>query len=295
MRPKVLVSLPDDRQEYQALQGVEGRTAAERHGLDVDIAYCQSQPSRQLKQISEAIQASPAERPVAIIIHLISIGALEALAYLAVKAGIGWVVLDEATYLEGLRRNFPERLVALVTTDNHAMGALQARIARALLPRGGAVVCVEGPSVSPVTIHRRDGMAQALGDRIKVVKTLGGDWTEAGGESAISTWLQLNRRVERPDLVVAQNDLMAAGARKALRALRPDWGDVLITGCDGLPGGGQRQVREGALAATVIQPTTVPASIELVARSLRGEKVPPTTVLQPSAYPRLEELERRGG
>ena len=76
--------------------------------------------------------------------------------------------------------------------------------------------------------------------------------------------------------------------------MKPDWRDLLFTGCDGLPGGGQRLVQEKLLAATVVQPTTVGPSVELVARSLRGEQVPATTYLAPRTYPAIEELERRG-
>ena len=42
-----------------------------------------------------------------------------------------------------------------------------------------------------------------------------GDWTEAGGEKAVASWLRLKTTETLPPNVVAsQNDLMAAGARR---------------------------------------------------------------------------------
>ena len=181
-------------------------------------------------------------------------------------------------------------VVAQVASDNREVGRLQARLFRALLPAGGTVVSVEGPGLSAAVSDRRDGLREGLvGSRVSIVKTLTADWSGEGAERAMSFWLRLGSRGARPALVGAQNDLMAAGARKAVLALRPEWRDVLFTGVDGLPEGGQRQVREKALVATVVQPLTAGVGIELVARWLRGEKVPPTQLVAPRTYPSLEE------
>lgn len=292
MPARVLVSLPDERQEYQALQGQEARAAAQRLGLDVEVSYCQGDPAQQIQQIKEAIQEPAGSRPAAVVLHLIAVGALESIAYQAVKARVGWIVLDPAPYLDRLRKEFPDRLIALVTTDNRAMGQHQAQLVHALLPAGGAVLTIEGPSISPAAIHRREGFAEHVGPQIKLVKSLTGDWSQASAERALGVWLQLGARKERPDLIAAQNDLMALGARTAVRSLRPEWSEVHVIGCDGLPDGGQRLIREGVLTATVVQPTTTGVCLDLVARSLRGEAVPASTVLQPSLFPSLEELRR---
>ena len=138
--------------------------------------------------------------------------------------------------------------------------------------------------------------AELRGSRVSLVRTLSADWTEAGAEWAVSSWLGSEEGQEvRPHLVAAQNDAMAMGARKAMQAHRPGWASLPVTGCDGLPDGGQRYVREGLLAATVVKPTTAGQGVDLVARSLRGEPVPPFLVLPPRSFPSLEELLGRAG
>ncbi len=291
--PRVLVSLIDEGQDYQHLQGSDARTTAARLGFDVNVVYSKGDTATQLRQIDQAIQAPEGSRPAAVIVQTLSAPAMEPAARAALRIDVGWVCLDPAFYLDSLQRANPGKLVALVTVDGREMGRIQAQIFRALLHRGGSVLHVEGPVLAPSVINRREGMRDGLrGSAIEVIKTLNGDWTEASGEKAATFWLRLGRSA-RPDLIGAQNDAMASGVRKAIQAWKPEWLDVPITGMDGLPTGGQRMVREGILAATVVQPTTTGAAIELVARARRGERVPPSTTLPSRAFPSVEELQRK--
>ena len=290
--PRVLVSLIDEGQEYQRLQGSDALATGERLGFEVSVVYGKGDPATQARQIEEAVKGPEAGRPTAVVVQPLSAAALEGAARAALDAGIGWVSLEPAFYLDALQRTHPGKLVAVVTADAQEMGRLQARIVRALLPRGGSVVAIEGPVLSPPVINRREGLRDGLrGSGVEIVKTLAGDWTEASGEKAATLWLRLGRAA-RPSLIAAQNDAMAAGARKAIAAWKPEWLDLPITGCDGLPDGGQRMVREKTLSATVVQPTSTGPAIELVARGLRGETVPPATSLSARTFPSLEELER---
>ncbi|HET6437586.1 MAG TPA: substrate-binding domain-containing protein [Anaeromyxobacter sp.] len=295
MAPRVLFSQLDRTQEYQQMQEEEGRAAAARAGLEAEAVYCQNDPATQLEQVSRAMRGPEATRPVAVIIQPAAVAGLEALAREAARTGVGWVAMDSAPYLEGLQREFPGKLLALVSPDQREIGRMMAKLIRAVLPRGGRIVHLEGPSLVAPVIHRRIGMMEVLkGSGVEVVKTLTGDWGEASGEKATTFWLKLGSRKERPDLVAAQNDAMATGAWKALRALKPEWGDVPLIGCDGLPNGGQRLVRENMLLGTVVQPTTFPASVEAVVRSLHGEAVAPATLLAPSIFPALEQIRLPG-
>ncbi|HET6438536.1 MAG TPA: sugar ABC transporter substrate-binding protein [Anaeromyxobacter sp.] len=295
MAGTVLFSLLGDDQEFQKMQAEEGQSAAARAGLAAEVVYCHNSPSAQLQQLQSALKAPPATRPVAIAFQPAAVTGLEALARTAVQGGVGWISFDAAPYLQGLQREFPGKLVALVSTDNREMGRLMARAIHALLPRGGKIVHLEGPSLGGPVIHRREGLLEGLqGSGVTLVKTLTGDWTESSGERAATFWLKLGSRKERPDLVAAQNDLMAAGAHKAIHTLRPDWGEIPFVGCDGLPHGGQRLVKEKVLRATMVQQSMTGAAVELVVRAMRGEKIPPATYLPPHMFPTLEEIERRG-
>jgi len=290
---RVLVSLLHQDQEYQQMQAEEARSTGARIGLEVEVAFCNADLSVQVGQITEALRRSGASRPGALVLQPVAVAGLEELARTALEGGVVWISFDSAVYLDRLREALPERAAAVVTVDNREMGRLQARLFQALLPRGGKVLYLEGPSVSPSTIRRREGVQEGLrGSRVEIIKTLTGDWSEASGERAAAFWLRLSEKKIRPDLIGAQNDLMAAGARKAIEAIQPAWLDIPFTGCDGLPEGGQRLVRERSLAATVVQPPTAGPAVELAARALRGEPVPPMTLLSPHTFPPIEELER---
>jgi GntR family transcriptional repressor for pyruvate dehydrogenase complex len=65
---------------------------------------------------------------------------------------------------------------------------------------------------------------------------LSADWTTAGGERVVKSWLRLKTNEgRRPAVIVAQNDEMASGARRAALAHDPEWRGVPVLGCDGLP------------------------------------------------------------
>jgi ABC-type sugar transport system substrate-binding protein len=140
-------------------------------------------------------------------------------------------------------------------------------------------------------LRRRMADQELKGSKVQFAHAVAADWTTEGAEWAVSSWLGENREA-RFEAVCAQNDEMALGARNAIRNHRPDWSGPL-TGCDGLPDGGQRLVREGQLAATVVKPPTGGAGMELVAAALRGEQVPPHVLLPPRSVPELDALGKK--
>ncbi len=292
---KVLVLLISEKQEFQRLQAEEARAAGRRTGLEVEVRHAEHDPANQLRQIHETIRAPAHRRPAALVVEPAATVGLDAAARAAAQAGVGWVLLgDRAPALERVRQEFPQRLVASVGTDNDEVGRIQAALFRALLPAGGGLLYVEGPSFSAAAMHRREATQKALaGSRIEILKSLSGDWTQTSAEKAATVWLKHWARSRRPDLVGAQNDEMALGVRNAVLAVQPGWKDVPFVGVDGLPGGGQRLVREGILAATVVTPAPTGRAIELIAAALRGDPVPPFTLMPPRAHPPAQELLQR--
>ncbi len=293
-RNLVVVSLLTARQEFQRQQEQDARAAAARAGLRVEVVFAENDPAAQIRQLESAIRLPPESRPAAFVVETVAAVGFEQIARGALAAGIGWVVISSrAPSLDALRREFPGGLVASAGIDEMEIGRIQARQILALLQKGGTVLYVEGPSMSAATIFRRRTAEQGLkGSPVSIVRTVSGDWTAAGAEWAVSSWLGVDENREvRFDMVAAQNDEMAMGARAALAAQRPDWSGP-FTGCDGLVNLGQRYVREGKLAATVVKATTAGPGVELVAGFLRGDPVPPQLVLSPASFPPLDELRR---
>jgi ABC-type sugar transport system substrate-binding protein len=292
-RPRILASFLSKDQEFQVMQAADAQVAASRAGFDLEVLYADQNAVQQIHQLFKFIHAPVSERPLAIVVETVVGEGLERVARNAVRAGISWVLLNRrVAYLESLRREHPQLAIAAVSGDQLAVGRIQGRQFRALLPRGGNVLYLQGPPDTSAAQERLQGAREIVQGTGIQLRTLEGDWTEAGAEKVVTNALRLKTAdTLKPDLVGAQNDAMAVGARKALVAVRPDWARVPFTGCDGLPDGGQRLVNVRQLAATIIAPSNAGPAIDLVARWLKTKEPPPPLVmLSPVSYPPEADL-----
>jgi ABC-type sugar transport system substrate-binding protein len=288
MPERLVVSLTSADQEYQALQAEDAREAGRRLGLEVEVLYAEDNGVRQIQQLFGFVHAASGERPAALLVHTRVPDGLERVARNAVRAGLGWILLNRtAPYLDAMKAEHPALAVGAVTTDHVGIGRIHARQLSGLCPDGSQVLYVQGPADAPAARLRLEGFEEATRGRTYDVKVVNGDWTAASAEKAIAGWLRLRTSdLFRPAAVVCQNDNMARGARKALEGLRAEWARLPFLGCDGLPGGGQRDVDEGRLFATVAIPSCAGPAVELAASWIRTGRVPPArTVLEPAPYP----------
>jgi ABC-type sugar transport system substrate-binding protein len=286
-KKRLVASFLSEDQEFQVMQAADAKLAAERAGLDLEVVYADNNAVLQIQQLFRFVHAPEAERPAAIIVETVVGEGLERVARNAARVGIGWVLLNRrVAYLESLRQEWPRLPISMVGTNQLEVGRIQGRQFRALLPKGGSVLYVQGPADTSAARERLEGMQESIaGTRIET-KVLYGEWTEGSATKAVVAWLRLKTSEGfHPALVGAQNDAMAIGARKALIAQRQEWSRLPFTGCDGLPEGGQRLVDVKLLAATVIVPSNAGPAVDLVARFLKGEPAPPEIVLSPSSYP----------
>ncbi len=294
MSRKIVVALLTDKQGFQRRQAEDARSAAILASHEVEVLFAGSSSSNQLQQLMGCIGAPTEQRPAGLVVEAVSAGAFEAVARAAAQAGIGWVLLSsEAPCVSYLKAEYPKVPISSVAVDNKEIGPIEAQQCRALLPKGGQIVSLEGPGVSAVTIDRRGGLNQGLlGSNVKIGKTIVADWTEPEAERVFTNWLRL-KSAFRPDLVVAQNDAMALGAHRALLAVRKEWAGVPLIGVDGLPEEGQKLVKDGILLATIVTPLTAGKAVEVLARGLGGEPLPSALVMPVHSFPPIEELARR--
>ena len=181
-------------------------------------------------------------------------------------------------YIAELRRTSTAPIFS-VSSDHLEIGRIQGRQFAALLPRGGSVLYIEGPSQSTSAQKRTLGMLETKPSNIQVAM-LRGQWTEESAWKAVHSWLQLSTsRRAALDLVGAQDDSMAMGARKAFQETadneRGRWSRLLFTGCDGLPATGQAWVRNGLLAATICIPPIAGQAIESLVEAIQNGTKPP--------------------
>jgi ribose transport system substrate-binding protein len=295
----VLVSLITDDNDYQLEQAASAHAAAVKLGANVQIIYSGNDAVQQTQQILAYIQ-DPSKRPDAILAEPVGTGMAQ-IARAAVGAGIGWGIINtDVDYITQLRQH---ALVPAfcVLSDHEAIGKIQGQQIGAFLGEQGCVLYIEGPSVRDVAKVRSKGMLSTKPARTDV-KTLRGDWTQNSGYQAMKSWLSLSTsRQLHVGMIAAQNDDMAIGARRALEELgnlaeRDAWLRLPITGCDGLPRSGQEWVRQGRLAATVISPPIMGDAMQLLASAINaGSQPPERTLVAPSSFPSLKELQKPRG
>lgn len=298
-RLSFLVSLTTNDNDYQQEQAAAAEKAARQLGVEVKIIHAGNDPLAQSQQLLKYIQDSSIVKPDAIMFEPAGGTAFPQVARAAAAAGIGWVVLNhEADYILDLRRTYKVPVFA-VSADHEEIGEIQGKQFAALLPRGGSMLYIEGPNNSSAAKQRSTGMMRTKPVNIQV-KTMRANWTEESSHKTVSSWLRLQTSLQsRIDLVGAQDDSMAMGARKAFSELaegdRPRWMKVPITGCDGMPKTGQAWVRSGMLAATVFIRPNTDLAMELLVESFKsGAVLPERKKTDPESVPSLAELAATG-
>jgi ribose transport system substrate-binding protein len=293
---RILVSLTTNDNDYQIEQAQSAEAAAKESGATVEIIYADNDAINQSTQILRAIQGAPEDRPNAIVFEPVGGTALPQVARAAAAAGIGWAVLNrEASYIEELRKTSSAPIFAL-SSDHPEIGRIQGRQFAALLPRGGTVLYIQGPSENSAAKDRTLGMQEAKPANLQII-ALRGQWTEESAQRSVRSWLKLTTSQKATvDVVGAQDDAMAMGARKAFEELpnemeRERWLKIPFTGCDGLPKTGQSWIRSGMLTASVFVPPNAGQAIEMLVQAIQNKKVPPERVLTvPTSIPPLESL-----
>ncbi len=296
-KPRLLLSVTNDSNDFQIEQVNGAREAAARLGADLDIVYAQDDGIIQSQQLLMRIQSPAEPRPTVIILEPAGSTALPHVARAAAAEGIGWVVLSrDAEYIAELRSAF--RIPAfVVTADHEEIGRIQGRQLAALVPSGGIVLEIQGPSQSKAASLRHVGLLTTKPENIQL-RGVKAHWTEASAQKIVGSWLTLSTS-RGTDIVAvcAQDDSMAMGARKAFERstheLRESWLRIPFLGCDGMPKTGQEWVRRGLLTATVFSPPTAPVAIDLIARFLRhGTMLPARTLTETKSIPDIETLGR---
>jgi ribose transport system substrate-binding protein len=295
---RVVLSLITDDNDYQREQAAAAEEVAKRLDISLQIIYAQNDAVTQSQQLLRIIQSAQREAD-AIVAEPAGGTPLPQVAKAAAAAGIAWVLLNrDADYIEPLRAAHKVPVFA-VTADHDEIGRIQARQFAALLPRGGTVLYIQGPSTSVAAKGRSVGVQEAVAANIHLRQLRSATWTEAHGYAAVDSWLRLSTsRREQIDVVGAQNDYIAMGARKAFKELSSEadwerWASVPFTGVDGLVSTGQAWVSRGLLAATVVVPPNTTPALEMLSDALEsGRQPPPVTLVRPASYPDLKSLTR---
>lgn len=292
---RLVVSLITEESDYQREQAAAAKEAADRLKIDIRIFYAENDAIKQNQQLFEVIQ-NPSSGVNAIVVEPAGSTALPQVARAAVDAGLGWVLLNrDDAFLSELAEK-TDKPVFAVTADQEETGRILGQQLRALVPSGGDVLCVQGPTSNPVSAQRLAGMNETKRDNVTFKLLRSPYWTEAAGFQTVTSWLRLSTSQQGEyAAVVGQSDLITLGARRAFQeqantSLRDKWLALPFLGVNGLKVG-QSAVRNRLLASTVvIPPSTIPAIEALVQAYRNGQRAPRLTLVRPSSHPSLDVL-----
>ena len=264
---------------WRVLFNRELKREAEKHAdeFDLVVADAEDRTDRQVEQVENFIRqkvdvllVSPKESP-----------GLTPVVQRAIDAGIPVLVLD--------RNVATERITAFIGGDNREIGRAAGGFAVDHLggpgEAKGKVVEIWGGMASTPAQERhlgfRDYVAKERGIEI-LLDNQDGDWKQDRGYSIMETALKAFPRI---DLVYAHNDPMAYGAYLAAKDAGREKG-IAFVGIDAIPEEGALWVKKGWLTATFVYATPGAEAIRQAAKILKGETVPPTTILPTRAVTR---------
>jgi ABC-type sugar transport system substrate-binding protein len=214
----------------------------------------------------------------------------------------GSVTLPAAFLVEpvtrtGLPRAAEAGIVFTVTQGQHEIGRIQGKQFAALLPQGGSVLYIEGPSASSVAIQRHEGVEDATPRNVQL-STSRSKWSEEGACQSAAAWLRLaTSRTEKFDLVAAQTHELALGARKASQNIdneeqKKKWLELPFIGI-GISNHVKPLVEGRVLTAAVFTSVTMELALRLLVGAFQTQVQPPErSIVEASSFP---DLEKTGG
>jgi ribose transport system substrate-binding protein len=293
-RLRVVVSLPNDN-AYQHAQGVLAKSVAESLGLDLQVMRANDDSITQSQQLLEIIQSRSADKPDGLFVEPVTGTGLPRVAEAAVAAGIAWVISNsDVDYLHRLRKS-PRVPVFTVTQGQQDIGRLQGKQIGALLPQGGALLYIEGPSMSSVAVKRREGMESGKPRNVQIT-SLRSKWSEESAYQSVGAWLRLATScAEKFGLVAGQTHELALGAKKALQSSenqeqKKRWMELPFLGI-GIASQVKPLVDGRVLMAAVVTSLTAEVGLRMLVRAIETQVQPPErTVVETSSLPELQRL-----
>lgn len=242
------------------------REEAQQRGLGLIVTSCEMDPAKQASQIEDFV----AQRVSAILAAPCDSSAIVANLAGAEAAKIPVFTVDIAAR--------GGRVVSHIASDNAQGGRLAAQALVRYMGDKGKVLVIDHPTVASAQDRVRgfeDEMKAHPG--IEIVARPSADGQRAKAMAVMEDMLQAHRDLKG---VFGINDDSALGALAVLEAAGRK--DVVVVGYDATPDA-QRAIRSGGpLKADVVQsPRKIGrTAIEMVARHLAGEQVPPLVAVE---------------
>jgi len=190
----------------------------------------------------------------------------------------------EQTYAKGIpvvvidRKTASDLYTAYVGANNYQIGKMAGEYASGLLKGKGNVLEVMGlPGSSPAIDRDRgfiDGLKKSPG--IHVISQVYGDWLKDNAKMQLA---QIQPLLSNVDVVFAQNDVMALGAKEVFSTLVPNH-RVKFIGVDAMPNGGLQMIDSKVIDASMLYPTGGKEAITTAFKILNKESFQKKNMLQ---------------
>ncbi|MES0326552.1 MAG: substrate-binding domain-containing protein [Gammaproteobacteria bacterium] len=188
----------------------------------------------------------------------------------AYRQGIPVVLLDR--HVEG------EDFSIFIAPDNRAIARKAARYLGEKYPAGGSILMLTGLCNATTTIDRTQAFVEELVNfkQLEIVAEKTASYLRGDAIQAVEEVLASDIQF---DIIYAQSDSMASGARMALKRAGIDPHKISIIGIDYISEA-QAAIRAGEQDASFTYPTGGKEGAHYVLRILNGEEVPKKVVIE---------------
>lgn len=242
----------------------EAEKTAKRLGVNLIIVDAQNDPVKQLRDAEDLIQKHV---DVLVLDPTDSDSIIPAIVK-ANKANIPVVTVDRKPNLK-----LGGKVITHSASDNVTAGRMSAEFIAKKLDGKGNVVILEGILGTSAAVDRTAGFMAKIKEYkgIKVLTSQTADFDRAKGMSVMENLLQAYDHI---DAVYAENDEMALGAIRAIKAAGRQ-NEMFVTGIDATDDG-LRAVQNGELAMTItMRPDLMGRNaVELAVGAYNGKKYP---------------------
>jgi ribose transport system substrate-binding protein len=250
----------------------QGSDAAAK-GLKVDLShYVPTSPDNVMEQ-TKLVDDAIAKKPDAIVFDPVDNKAMVAAVQKINAAGIPTIEITD--------RSEGGKFVSTVLPDDHQLGLATARTLLKAMGGKGNVVILEGIPTTTTSVDRVKGFNEAIKEfpEVKLLASKSGGYQRRPAQDAMEAWI---KQFPQIDGVLAANDSMAAAAVDTLAARGRKAQVVGINGSkeaiDLIKAG--KMLATGEFNGFIIGCL----SIEIAARNLRKQPVPPEVIIKPAVY-----------
>jgi ABC-type sugar transport system substrate-binding protein len=177
-------------------------SAAQKAGVSLHVEFAAGSASKRREQIFALIRQTPP--PAAVIVEPAKDAGLRFVALAALRKGIAWALINRQSSWVAQAAHETHSLAFCVNADQEGIGRTQGLQYRSLLPEGGTVLYITGPTLAEVVQLRLAGMEATRGASITITQTTG-SWTEQSGYEAVKNWIETKKGYVPLRMIGAQN------------------------------------------------------------------------------------------